>query len=281
MLPNGKALFSLQDDQQWLDLLIRSVTEPVIDGVEMPRFPHPDLQRRLVGSADGHALREAFKFYKYVKAYCEALGMPLHPATQALDFGCGWGRYARMLWNDVNSDSLYGVDVEPETLAVCKGVGTPGTFLKIDPHGPLPFEDDKFDLVIAYSVFSHLPEKLANYWMAELNRVARSGCVIAYTTEPRRFLDFILEIPAPPPTNWHRGLAGFKSIIPKLYQDFDEKKFCYIPTSGGEGLDPEVYGDAVIPESYMRDVWGRYFRCFAYVDDPDKFWQAVVIGQKP
>ncbi|QGM97731.1 class I SAM-dependent methyltransferase [Methylocystis parvus] len=280
MIPNGKALFNLQDDQQWLDLLIRSVTEPTIGGVEMPRFPHPDFQRKLVGSADGHALQEAYKFYKYFKAYSEALAMPLHPKTKALDFGCGWGRYTRMLWNDIDADSLYGVDVEPETLAVCKGVGSPGTFQRIDAQGPLPFDDNKFDLIIAYSVFSHLPKKLADYWMSELHRVARSGCVIAYTTEPRRFLDFILEIPSPPPTSWHHGLAKFKHMAPKLYQDFDENKFCYIPTSGGEGLDPNVYGDAIIPESYIRDVWGKYFKCFAYVDDPNQFWQAVVIGQK-
>lgn len=281
MLPNGKALFKLENEQQWLDLMIRSVTEPTIDGVEMPRFPHPDLQRRLVGSADALALQEAFRFYTYVKAYAEALAMPLHPKTQALDFGCGWGRLTRMLWNDINADSLHGVDVEPETLAICKGVGTPGNFFKIAPQGPLPFEDNKFDLIVAYSFFSHLPKKLADYWMAELHRVARSGCVIAYTTEPRRFLDFILEIPTPPETSWHAGLAKFKDLIPKLYEDFDDKKFCYIPTSGGEGLDSDVYGDAIIPESYIKEAWGKYFRCFAYVDDPNQFWQAVVIGQKP
>lgn len=276
MLRNGKTLFNLQDDQQWLDLMIRSVTEPTIDGVEMPRFPHPDLQRKLVGSADALALQEAFKFYKYVKAYSAALAMPLHPKTQALDFGCGWGRYTRMLWNDIDADSLHGVDAEPDTLAVCKGVGTPGNFFKIDPHGPLPFEDNKFDLIIANSVFSHLPKKMADYWMGELNRVARSGCVIAYTTEPRRFLDFILEIPTPPQTSWHAGLAKFKDLIPKLYQDFDDDKFCYIPTYG---LELDVYGDAIIPESYIRETWGKYFQCFAY--DPNQFWQAVVIGQKP
>ncbi len=52
MLPNGRTLFKLQNDEQWFKLLSRSIREPTIDGIELPRFPHPDLQRRMVGSAD-------------------------------------------------------------------------------------------------------------------------------------------------------------------------------------------------------------------------------------
>jgi ubiquinone/menaquinone biosynthesis C-methylase UbiE len=281
MQANAKTLFKLEDDGQWLDLLIRSVNEPIIGGVELPRFPHPNVQRRLVGSADGHALQEAFQFYSYVKAYSEALAMPLQNKTQVLDFGCGWGRYARMFWNDVDEDSLYGVDTDAETLAICKGIGTPGTFLKIEPQGPLPFKDESFSLIIAYSVFSHLPKKLADYWMTELSRVAKSGCVIAFTTEPRRFLDFVFDIPSPSPSNWHEGLAKFKNEIPKLLRDFDDEKFCYLPTSGGETLAADVYGDAMIPEGYIKKVWGNLFKMYAYIDDPEKFWQALVIAQKP
>jgi ubiquinone/menaquinone biosynthesis C-methylase UbiE len=281
MHPNAKTLFRLQTDEQWLDLLMRSVTEPTIEGVEFPRFPHPDIQRKLVGSADEHALREAFQFYSYVKAYAAALQMPLHSKTQVLDFGVGWGRFARMFWNDVDADSLYGVDTDPETLAICKGVGTPGAFSRIEPRGPLPFEDDKFTLIIAYSVFSHLPKDLADYWMSELSRVAKSGCVIAYTTEPRRFLDFILDIPSPAPSSWHEGLARFKHDLPRLFRDFDDDKFCYLPTSGGETLGADIYGDAIIPENYIKKAWGKYFTTYAYIDEPEHFWQAVVIGQKP
>ncbi len=207
--------------------------------------------------------------------------MPLHAKTPVLDFGCGWGRFTRMFWGDVDSDALFGVDVEPKSLAICKGVGTPGSFAHIEPTGTLPYGDGSFSLIIAYSVFSHLPKRLADHWMAELSRVARPGCVIAYTVEPRRFLDFILEIPSPPPSEWHRGLAQFQTRIPALFQEYDEGRHCYLPTSGGERLDANIYGDAIVPQSYIKAAWGRHFRMIDYIDDPGRFAQAVVIGQKP
>lgn len=280
MYTNAKSLFKLRDDQAWLDLLIRSVKEPVIDGVGMPRFPHASLQEMFIGSADEHALREGFNFYTYVKGYAAALGMPLHANSRFLDFGCGWGRYPRIFWNDTDAANIYGVDTDPGIIAVCRALGCPGQYDAIDPHGKLPYEDGTFDVIISYSVFSHLPEKVAEHWMAELSRVAKPGCVLAFTTEPRRFLDFISEIPDPPATSWHAALARFKSDMPRLMREFDEEKFCYIPTSGGEYREADVYGDAAVPEGYMRKNWAKYFTLNAYIDDPNKFWQAFVVMQK-
>jgi len=281
MLQCGKTLFNIKDDQEWLDILIRSVKEPVINGIEMPRFPHARVQTQFVGSADEHALREAFNFYTYVKGYAAALGMPLHPKTKLLDFGSGWGRFTRMFWNDIDEDSLFGVDTDPEVVALCNGLGVPGTFNRIDPRGPLPFADATFDIIDAYSVFSHLPESVAEYWMKELSRVAKPGAVFLFTTEPRRFLDFILDIDANAQSAWHQSLMRFQSVIPKLLQDFDEGKFCYLPTSGGEYREADVYGDAAVPRAYIEQHWQKYFRLVDYIDEPNRFWQALVIFQKP
>jgi hypothetical protein len=247
----------------------------------MPRFPHAQLQTRFIGSADEHALREGFNFYQHVKGYSAALGMPLRPSSKVLDFGSGWGRYPRLFWNDVDEENLFGVDVDQDVLAVCRGIGTPGRFFHIDPVGPLPFEDGFFDLIVSYSVFSHLPEPVARHWMRELSRVAKSGCVFAYTTEPRRFLDFILDIPSNTSNDWHAALGRFKSEIPGLLARFDEGQFCYLSTSGGQNLDRDVYGDAAVPERYIREEWAEFFRLMAYIDDPDRFWQAFVVVQKP
>lgn len=281
MYPSGKILLNAADDEAWLELLIRSVNEPTINGVEMPRYPHPSSQIKLVGSADAHAMHEGYRFFQYVKAYAEALAMPLHPRTKVLDFGTGWGRMARLLWGDIGADSIFGVDVDPELVAVAKHLGGPGAFSCIEPKGRLPYPNSTFDLIVAYSVFSHLPEMIAKHWMAELSRVAKSGCVFVYTTESRRFLDFILEIPDNSPSEWHQGLAKFKGSVPPLLRKFDHDEFCYIPTSGGDHLSGDVYGDAVVPESYIEKKWGKYFAKRAYIDDPDRFWEALVVTQKP
>ncbi len=277
----AKALFKLDDDEQWLNLLIRSVNEVTIDGFDMPRFPHRHVQERWVGSSDERALREAFNFYTYVKAYSDALGMALHSGSKMLDFGCGWGRCTRMFWNDIAPGGIHGVDIDHEILASCRTLGAPGTYNLIEPAGELPFDSATFDVIVAYSLFSHFPEPIANSWMKELSRVSKSGCVFVYNVEPRRFLDFIASLPENPSSSWHAGLARFKGSMPSIMQKFDEGRFCFLPTSGGgEYMSADVYGDAVIPEAYIRRNWDQLFRTSAYIDDPDKFWQAFVVGQK-
>lgn len=280
MAPCGKTLFNLSDDTEWLDLLIRSVNEPVINGVEMPRFPHGGIQRMFVGSADEHALREGFNFYVYVKGYAGALGKTLHPKTQLLDFGSGWGRYPRLFWNDIDADSIFGVDVDPEMVSLCRLLGVPGRFDCIESRGTLPFPDNTFDVITAYSVFSHLSEPIASHWMAELSRVAKSGCVFAYTAEPRRFLDFIDGIPPDASSTWLRKLSNFRLQTEQFRRDFDDGKFCYLPTSGGKYRESDVYGDAIIPKEYIVENWEKFFRLNTYIDDPARFWQALVITQK-
>jgi hypothetical protein len=280
MYSNAKALFNLTNDQEWFDLLTRSVNEPIVNGIGLPRFPHARVQEQWVGSSDAHALSEAFNFYRAVKGYAKALGMPLHANSKILDFGAGWGRFTRVFWNDVDEAGIFGVDTDPDIVATCRALGNVGKYDCIQPRGSLPYSDKSFDLIFAYSVFSHLPEAIAQHWIDELHRVARPGCVFALTTEPRRFLDFIAGIEEPAASDWYAGLAAFKLSIPQLLQDFEQGKFCYLPTSGGEHREASIYGDAVIPESYIRRVWGQQFNVAAYVDDPNHFWQAFVVMQR-
>jgi 2-polyprenyl-3-methyl-5-hydroxy-6-metoxy-1,4-benzoquinol methylase len=279
-------LFKGLTDETWLDLLIRSVTEPVICSIEMPRFPHGFVQRETVGSADEPTLREAHRFYFYCKEWGAGLGRPLHAGSRLLDFGCGWGRFARVFWKEIAPEGIFGVDVSADLIATCKTLGVPGTFSKIEPRGRLPFDDQYFDLIIAYSVFTHLPEDVANHWMHELARTAKSGCVFALTVEPRRFLQFVADIPPDTRSTWHLSLSRFKSEIPELLKKYDNGRFCYIPTGGrndldpsicSDELDPSIYGDAAIPLDYIKTRWNNQFEVRAFIDDPSVFWQAFVI----
>jgi hypothetical protein len=278
---SGNRLFGRLTDQQWLDLLVRSITTPTINGVEMPRLPHPSIQRRLVGSADRDALTEGFKFWSYTKAWSEALGMGLHEGSKVLDFGVGWGRYPLLFWKDVAPAGLFGVDVVPEFVTYCQGSCIPGRQIAIDPDGRLPFDDDTFTNIVSYSVFTHLPENIATRWIKELSRVAAPGCVITFTVEPPRFLDFIEAItPEQRQNPWYAGLYQFHDQIPTLREAVTKGEFCYIPTGGGEGLDASVYGDTVLTLDYMNKNWSEYFSFVEYTDDSSRFWQAPVVARK-
>jgi SAM-dependent methyltransferase len=162
----------------------------------------------------------------------------------------------------------------------CKTLGVPGEFKWIQPNGKLPYADSSFDVIISFSVFSHLPEDIAMAWATELSRVAKPGAIFVFTTEPRRFLDFIEAIQEPAESAWHAGLAKFKYMIPELKAKCDAGELAYIPTSGGVHLPASVYGDTVMPEAYLKTKWTHLFSMRAYVDDPNAFWQAVVVMQK-
>ena len=159
------------------------------------------------------AIREAFNFYLVSDGYSRALGMPLTLDRNFLDFGVGWGRFPRIFWKDVRASNLYGCDVDPDALALCRKTGVPGTFDRLYPRGRLPYLDRHFDGGIAYSVFTHLSEDAHTHWMCELARVMRPGAVFCMTLEPRRFAEFIEQIPDKPLTDWHIGLRHASPCI--------------------------------------------------------------------
>ena len=47
---------------------------------------------------------------------------------------------------------------------------------------PLPYADESFDLMYAFSVFTHLTEELQRTWMAECRRVLRPGGYLLMST---------------------------------------------------------------------------------------------------
>lgn len=270
----------LISDDKWLEMLIKSIETKVVEGIEFPSFPEDSIQAQFVGSSNEHALREGFEFYKLVKGYASALGMPINRGhTKLLDFGCGWGRYLRLFQKDIAEENLFGVDVDPLILNECRKNKVLGELTRIFPDGKLPYPDDFFDCVIAYSVFTHLPEHVHNHWIGEIARVAKPGCVFVLTLESRRFLDFVENIDSEnPQSGWHAGLSHFSREIPAFRELYNEGKFVYLPTGGGDFRAADVYGDAVVPLKYVEQTW-RHFNIIDYIDDPARFWQAVLIAQ--
>lgn len=267
-------------DEEWLNILIESVNQTIVGGLEMPRFPSSEVQAQFVGSSKENALIEASNFYKTIKAYAAQLGRPIKRGAVALDFGCGWGRYLRFLWKDIGDSNLYGVDVDPDIIKLCKENGVPGNLDEINPFGRLPYKDNAMDVVLAYSVFTHLPEPIFNHWISEIKRVSKPGCIFAFTIEPRRFLEFIGALANKKmESDWHIGLAKYSQNSKKLLKDYDDEKFIFLPTGGGAHRGADIYGDAVIPISYVAKKLSPDFKVWGYIDEPSRFWQAVVIAQ--
>jgi ubiquinone/menaquinone biosynthesis C-methylase UbiE len=268
------------DDEAWLNLLIRSIDQREIDGVRFPAFPGADIQRRYVGTDYADTLREAARFHALVKPRAYSLGMALTHGHKMLDFGCGWGRFMRYFWRDVGRRGLYGCDVGEEAVALCRELDVPGTVDRLYHFGRLPYADGSMDLAIAYSVFTHLPEKPHRHWLAEIARVLRPGGVFALTLEPRRFLDHVANIPTDTKDGWARQLLPFGPQVPELKRRFDSGEIAFLPTGVSGDFSSEFYGDAAVPLGYVERHWSEWFVVREYVDDPTRFFQAVLVVQR-
>jgi ubiquinone/menaquinone biosynthesis C-methylase UbiE len=276
----AKSLFDCSD-VEWLAILRRSVMEEVIKGVKFPRFPDTILQSNFVGSANESALQEAYNFYSLLKDRSTKLNSPVAKDSRVLDFGCGWGRFLRFFWKGVNVANLHGVDVDPDIIEVCRNAAVPGTFYELEANGRLPFSDGYFSHVLAYSVFTHLPEKVHLHWLAEIARVMQSQATFCLTLQPRRFLDFVAGLDqSPAESSWHKNLGRFANSVVPLKQAYDSGQFVYLPSGGGNYRDADVYGEAVVPLPYIEKNWKKYLYISEYIDDPVRFWQAVLIAQK-
>jgi SAM-dependent methyltransferase len=125
-----------------------------------------------------------------------------------LDFGVGCGRVARH-WAGLDVD-VHGCDYNGELVEWCRR-NLPHVTARsngLDP--PLPYDDERFDLVYALSVFTHLTESRQRSWMAELRRVTRPGGLVLFTTHGPsfRFSD-----PAWPPPEIRERLAGGELVV--------------------------------------------------------------------
>jgi ubiquinone/menaquinone biosynthesis C-methylase UbiE len=264
-------------DAEWHELLARSIDTREVDGITLPGFPSPDVQRIFVGTSDRKAIAEGFGFYSQVKRWCRATGNPVGPRSTILDFGVGWGRIIRFFVKDTPEQQLFGVDVNEYAVSECLRTGVPGSVLLIDKRGHLPFEDATFTHIVAYSVFTHLAPEAASHWMTELSRVAAEGAVFIYTVEPREFLEAAATgIPGTRPVRilpeqWRAPAADALGRLDKL-------GYAFLPTVGEHHA--KDYGDAVYLPKYIKEEWEKHFTFSDYISDVKQVAQAGVIVRK-
>jgi SAM-dependent methyltransferase len=171
--------------------------------------------RRLwfVGDSDFRATGEEFR------AHFQTFG-DLASQDRVLDIGCGIGRMARVLVDQLAPPrgSYDGFDVSRVGVDWCRSrygdAPVPFRFTQLDLHHPeynpggtgdaascvFPYPDASFDLAIATSVFTHLLDDAVDRYLSEVGRVLAPG--------GRLFATWIALDPARPPVR-SRAVAAF------------------------------------------------------------------------
>ncbi|XDZ66839.1 methyltransferase domain-containing protein [Alphaproteobacteria bacterium LSUCC0684] len=101
---------------------------------------------------------------------------------RVLDIGCGCGGAAFHLLRQHGADTVMGIDIEPlviaraTELAMKYQLQSRAGFNTVEP-GPLPFDEDSFDVIFSKDAFLHIPDKEA--LMRDCARILRPGGIIA------------------------------------------------------------------------------------------------------
>jgi SAM-dependent methyltransferase len=111
---------------------------------------------------------------------------PLDARQAILDFGCGCGRVTRH-WRGDGAARIFGTDYNQQLIDWCRRNLPFAEFSLNRLTPPLSYDDGAFDLIYAFSVFSHLTEDLQVPWMRELTRVLKPNGHLLFSTHGERY----------------------------------------------------------------------------------------------
>ena len=105
-----------------------------------------------------------------IRETLERNGTPIGGLKDVLDFGCGCGRVIRY-WNGFAAARICGTDMNDYLIETCRRC-VPFASVSTNSMAPkLDYANESFDLVYAFSVFTHLDVEAQKAWRDELRRI--------------------------------------------------------------------------------------------------------------
>jgi hypothetical protein len=249
-------------DNQWLEFNLKPETSPI----RLPSLPPDAVQLRFTGRAGRQNLQQAFEFYRFI---IERLPSKMEAKYNILDFGGGWGRILRFFLKDFPADKLLLADCLTDAIEHAKGLNPPFKIIQNDIKPPLPIDNDSVDVAYAFSVFSHLSEKAARNWITDIGLRLVSGGKLFITTRGKDHLAGVRHMKSQTPGTVEKlkslarralgksdHVEAIRTRLPSagtIEQLLNEGIFQFYPTGGGGELSDSFYGEAWMPERWVRE----------------------------
>jgi SAM-dependent methyltransferase len=240
---------------------LETLFDPAARGL-LPEAP-PELMQRTVHNADPNhnlclAMQSYREFWSGITRYKES-----HEVRRMLDWGCGCGRLAGPLLLYSGVPELHGCDIDAQGVAWCQENLAGGEFRTISPYPPTDYHTATFDVIVSYSVFTHLTRDVQNQWLGEMQRLLM----------PRGL--FLASV--------HGEFAARFAQFPKeIAARFEQEGFYDgIHDETLEGIAPSGYYRATFQtRSYTEREWSRYFEILDYLEGGALNFQDMIVMRK-
>lgn len=231
-----------------------------IFSLDYSEYTHPPVPEKLITytcsdiTFDNYLLGGAEIVLMFRLALKKYLNKDLMTFDRILDFGCGDGRILRFL-NGLDAD-IFGCDVNKPVIDF---VNYSFPFVESycnDFFPPLKYQDNSFQFIYSFSVFSHLSLDAESMWLEELSRVGSPRCIYFFTIHGDWYIEGTLS-------------DSEREVI-------DTKGFYYKEVHRRFGTDmdfPEGYESSYHSSDYIRKHWSKFFEILEIIrgDDPVRY----------
>lgn len=176
------------NDDDWYIKIKQSLSSNRIDGV-FAGFTDEATQVNLTGRSGESAIFQAFNFYQKVKQYADKYGKGLNVDTKICDFACGWARITRFFLKETHCSNITGLDCVDRFIKICKE-SIPIINFKTIPSIPPYNINEKYDVICAFSLFSHLSETVAYDILKELHGMLNKSGIVVFTSRGIEFINY-------------------------------------------------------------------------------------------
>ena len=156
----------------------------------LPAMASEEVQAGWTGRHGYPLLTQSTAFIRSVVFNQARFGRKPINECKVLDYGCGYGCLARLMYYFVGSDDFYGVDPWDRSIEECRKAGLTTNFVQSSflPTS-LPVGQATFDLAYAFSVFTHLSERALLRALAAMRKCMAPDGLAVITIRPIEYWD--------------------------------------------------------------------------------------------
>jgi len=190
--------------------------------------------------------------------------------SKVLDFACGCGRVARMMY-PLSCSEFHGADIDQSMAAYMTKAYPKMNVVHTKPNRRLPFKKNYFDLIYSISVLSHTSEESQDLILKELSRITSPDGILLISVHSDRAMERTSEQKIFDMLGVDRGLFELAQ------NDFYNNRHAFILQQGHLTTRKYRYGITFLSSGYIHSHFSKWFNVLDIVDGAIHDFQSIVV----